>query len=104
MTVRVKLFKNMDLDQIMEIEVECFSDPWPSSFFRYSYQKSPNLFLVAFKKENILGYIIGEIREIIFSGVSHMLRMGHILNLAVHKSNRRKNSGLMSYCAKLSKS
>ena len=40
-----------------------------------------------------MGYVIGELKEIMFSGVPHRFKMGHILNIAVDTSHRRRGLG-----------
>ena len=75
------------------IESSSFADPWPKSFFSYTHNKSPDLFLVAADGDQIMGYIIGEIREIMFSGIPHRFKVGHILNVAVDTRTRRAGTG-----------
>jgi len=84
-----------DQARVNEIEVASFKDPWPTSFFTYIHGKAPDLFLVAEEGEEIVGYVIGELREIMFSGVSHRSKMGHILNIAVDKGWRRGGIGAL---------
>jgi len=57
------------------------------------HQKAPDLFLVAVQDETVLGFAVGEIREIMFSGISHKFKVGHILNIAVKKIRRRMGIG-----------
>lgn len=91
----VRPFKKEDQAKIYEIEVASFNDPWPSSFFTYIYGKAPDLFLVAVEKGEILGYVLGELRETMFSGVSYSSNMGHILNIAVKKERRNRGIGTL---------
>ena len=78
-------YREEDQARVNEIEAASFKDPWPISFFKYIHGKAPDLFLVAEEDERIVGYVIGELREIMFSGVSHRSKMGHILNIAVDR-------------------
>ncbi len=95
MSVLLRPFKKEDNTQVMEIEAESFSDAWPPSFFNYLHNKAPNLFIVAEEDGRIIGYVVGEIREIMLSGLSHMSRMGHILNIAVDKETRKRGVGTL---------
>jgi ribosomal-protein-alanine N-acetyltransferase len=91
-------FKAEDLSGVTKIEASSFPDPWPTSFFKYIHTKAPDLFIVAEGGDKIVGYVIGELREIMFSGVSHRSKVGHILNIAVDRRRRGKGigAGLMS--------
>lgn len=95
MSPTIRLYKEEDLDEISRIESTSFREPWPDSFFNYIHRKAPELFVVAEKDGEIMGYIIGELREIMFSGVSHMSKMGHILNIAVDERRRKSGVGTL---------
>lgn len=93
LSIHVRTFMVNDLDSILSIERESFDDAWPKNFFIYMYQKTPELFLVAVQEGEISGFVIGELREIMISGVSHKFKVGHILNIAVEKTKRRRGIG-----------
>ncbi len=95
MSPSTRLYREEDLPRIDAIEGTSFSNPWPTSFFQYIHGKAPNLFVVAEEGGEIVGYVIGELREIMFSGVSHMSKVGHILNIAVDKSHRKGGVGTL---------
>ena len=42
-----------------------------------------------------LDVLVGELREIMFSGLSHMSKVGHILNIAVDKTQRKGGVGTL---------
>lgn len=86
-------YREEDQSRVNEIEVASFKDPWPTSFFKYIHGKAPDLFLVAEEGERIVGYVIGELREVMFSGLSHRSKMGHILNIAIDKGWRDRGMG-----------
>ena len=88
-------FREEDLPRINDIEGMSFRDPWPSSFFQYTHRKAPDLFVVAEEGPEIVGYVVGELREIVFSGLSHMSKVGHILNIAVDKAHRKGGVGTL---------
>ena len=73
----------------MKIEAASFTDVWPDTFFTYNHRKAPELFLVAVDDDGLLGYVVGELREAMFSGRSYMSKMGHILNIAVNPERKR---------------
>lgn len=93
LSLQIRNFSQKDLFKILEIENSSFQDPWPVSFFTYIHNKSPELFLIITKGKDICGYVIGEIREIMLSGLSHRSKVGHILNIAVDKNHRKKGIG-----------
>jgi ribosomal-protein-alanine N-acetyltransferase len=90
--MRIRVSKREDLEQIQVIEATSFPAPWPISNFHYVLNRSPELFLVA-EEEKLVGYIIGEIRELIISGISHRSKAGHIMNIAVEREWRERGVG-----------
>ena len=93
MSFRLRPFTEDDLPEIARVEAASFTEVWPDTFFTYNYRKAPGLFLVAEDDEGLLGYVVGEIREAMFSGRSYMSRMGHILNIAVDPGRRKGGVG-----------
>ena len=71
-----------DLQQVMKIEDESFSDPWHVSCFQHELRKrkSHTHLYVARLKNEVIGYIV----FCIFSGE------GHIMNIAVASEYRRR--------------
>ena len=95
MSPSTRLYREEDLSRVNAIEGTSFPNPWPTSFFQYNHRKAPDLFVVAEDGGEIVGYVIGELREIMFSGVSHMSKVGHILNIAVEKAHRKGGVGTL---------
>jgi ribosomal-protein-alanine N-acetyltransferase len=95
MSPSLRPFTEDDRARVLEIEVASFAEPWPPSFFNYIHGKAPGLFIVAEDGGEIVGYVIGELREIMFSGVSHRSKMGHILNIAVDEVWRKRGIGTL---------
>jgi ribosomal-protein-alanine N-acetyltransferase len=95
MSLSLRTYDKDDQSRVTEIEVDSFPDPWPSSFFNYIHGKAPELFVVAEEEGDVVGYVIGELREIMFSGISHRYKMGHILNIAVERRCRGKGIGTL---------
>ena len=95
MSPSLRIFREEDLPRVNAIEGTSFKDPWPTSFFQYNRRKAPDLFVVAEEGDEIVGYVVGELREIMFSGLSHMSKVGHILNIAVDKTHRKGGVGTL---------
>lgn len=93
MSLNIRPFSVEDLDSVNEIENASFRKPWPTSFLTYMHVKAPNLFLVAVLENRVAGYVIGELREIMFSGIPHRYKIGHILNIAVDVDSRQLGVG-----------
>jgi len=93
LSVEVRPFKSDDLGEVRRIEGGAFTDPWPDSFFTYMHQREPDLFFVALHGGAIAGFVVGELREIMFSGLSHQFKVGHVVNIAVDGSVRRSGVG-----------
>ena len=93
MSLSVRPFRREDLNRVNEIEAASFRDSWPERFFTYVHERAPDLFLVAVYGGKIAGYVVGEMREIMFSGIPHRFNMGHIMNIAVDTSHRRRGLG-----------
>lgn len=93
MSLVIRSFRAEDMKSVNEIERASFRDPWPRSFLSYAHGKAPNLFLVADDGGAVVGYVVGEMRDIMLSGVPHRFRVGHILNIAVDGGHRRRGIG-----------
>jgi ribosomal-protein-alanine N-acetyltransferase len=82
--VRIRKFRESDLDAIMAIEVEAFSVPWSRENFRNEYEnKGVSHFVVAElqdKPGTVAGYVC----------YSLILDEVHITNFAVGKNYRRR--------------
>jgi ribosomal-protein-alanine N-acetyltransferase len=90
--MRIRRCRREDLEHIQSIETTSFPDPWPLTIFGYILDSTPDLFLVA-EEDELVGYIVGEIRELIISGISHRSKAGHVMNIAVEKEWREKGVG-----------
>ena len=90
--MEIRLCRREDLEHIQAIETTSFPDPWPLTIFGYILDRTPHLFLVAEENE-LVGYIVGEIRELIISGISHRSKAGHVMNIAVEKEWRERGVG-----------
>lgn len=71
------------LDQIAEIEAECFSHPWSKESLQGEIDNETSLFLSAVEDNKVVGYI----------GMSIVLDEGYIFNVAVSENYRNKGIG-----------
>lgn len=78
--MQIRRMKEEDLAQVAEIEKECFSLPWSEKSFRDACSRQENVYLVAAKDTEVLGYI----------GMWAVLGEGEITNVAVKPSARRQ--------------
>jgi len=79
--INTRVCSKNDIDQVLEIENECFEYPYPEYVFK-DYLGS-KLFLVAVNEERVLGYIISDIRE----------NEGVVISIAVDPAFQRKGIG-----------
>lgn len=83
--VQLRRVREEDILQIYRLERRCFSQPWPfEAFYRHLESRA---FLVATDGNDIVGYVVGAIID----GVPGPI--GHIKDLAVHPSYRRRGLG-----------
>lgn len=80
----IRVASTDDLAQVQKIEMGSYPDPWPRSIFYLMHGRAPKLFLIADKGDEVIGYIVGEIE------LRDDDRVGHVMNLAVTKSQQRK--------------
>ncbi len=74
-----------DLREVNEIEIQCFSTPWPISSFKYELKHKHSILKVGVLSGKIIGYIC----------VRTILDETQILNLAVLPLFRRRGIGTM---------
>jgi len=72
-----------DLQQVYEIERQCFTAPWSIDSFRYELSNKMTILLVASLNEHIIGYVC--LRTIV--------DVTHLLNIAVLPRFRRHGIG-----------
>lgn len=83
MLFSIRSAKKEDLNQIYNIELLSFKDPYPKYLFDIFLNDPSILFLVCLSCEKLLGYIIASLKN----------REGHIISLAVHPAFRRRKIG-----------
>lgn len=76
----VRVMSAEDIDQVTEIEKQCFSTPWARQGFLDVLGREDVLFLVACEQNTVLGYV----------GVYCTSDEGEITNVAVDPDQRRK--------------
>ncbi len=81
--IRIEPMRREDLDRVMEIEEICFSSPW--SRWMFLSEISDNPFSTSLVARNLSGRVVAYICFwIVFDEV-------HLMNLAVHPSERRRD-------------
>ena len=85
MEPEIREARKEDLTDVHRIEVGSYPDPWPRSLMHLIFGRSPTLFLVAVDDNRIIGYIISEIEW------NNDEKTGHIMNIAVDESLRRRS-------------
>ena len=96
MDIVIRKMVEDDIDEIIEIEKECFPRPW-----------SRDAFLTEIRENNLAVYLVAELdgRVVGYGGMWLVLNEGHITNIAVKKDYRGFGVGdnilqsLIYYCA-----
>ena len=78
--MEIKKMEKLHLEQIVELEKMCFSDPWSKPMLEPELTNPLSLWLVATEGEQVLGYI----------GSQSVLGAADMMNIAVHPLHRRK--------------
>lgn len=78
--MEIKKMEKLHLDQIVELEKICFSDPWSKPMLEPELTNPLSLWFVATEGEQVLGYI----------GSQSVLDTADMMNIAVHPQHRRK--------------
>jgi ribosomal-protein-alanine N-acetyltransferase len=81
--ISLRPFSKTDLSHVLEIERASFPSPWKEEFFISELRNPYSCFLVAEKKEEVIGYIC----------CWFIVDEGQILNLAVHPDSRQSGVG-----------
>ena len=85
MNVFTRKMRESDLDDVLVLEKEIFSSPWPRSAFLMEIRRPNGEYLVAEAQKEIIGY----------SGVVREERDFHVTTMAVHPAYRRM--GIATY-------
>ncbi len=83
MAMIVRCFRDRDIDEVYEVEMLSFKDPYPKPLLVFYSRLEPEGFLVAECDSRVVGYVIG-VRERGYC---------HIISIAVHPAYRRKGIG-----------
>ena len=88
---RVRLFRQEDLDRVMEINVTCLPENYSSFFYMDIYHRFPQTFLVTVIDEVIQGYVMCRI-ERAMSKVKRLslAKLSHVVSIAVMKPHRQR--------------
>ena len=82
--VNIRFMDLEDLDQVMEVEKNCFPTPWSRGAFQSELTTNQfAYYLIAVSGERVVGYI----------GVWIIIDEAHITNIAVHSDARNQGIG-----------
>jgi ribosomal-protein-alanine N-acetyltransferase len=76
----IQPMRRSDLAEVLRLEEECFPHPWTRGMLEEELRRENGAFLVARHWRELVGY----------AGIIYILEEGHVTNLAVHKTTRRK--------------
>ncbi len=80
----IRIMTVEDLDQVMLLELACFSVPWTQESFKKELTENKLARYIVIEEENqIVGY----------GGVWYIVDEGHITNVAIHPDHRKKGLG-----------
>ena len=84
MDILIREMEERDLDRIMEIEKDCFTNPW-----------SRESFLLEITENMLAKYIVAEIDGVVvgYGGIWMIIGEGHITNIAVESKYRKIGAG-----------
>lgn len=88
MTLKIREVKEDELETVYKLEREIYDTPWSWSFFKLMAGTVKDLFLVATKNNELIGYTVAELESRNEAG-----KTGHIMNIAVKKGYRKKGIG-----------
>lgn len=81
--ITVRAMTKSDIEEVLEIERQCFPVPWSLESFKKEFKNSFARYVVALIDGQIVGY----------GGVWLIIDEGHITNIAVRKGFRKKGIG-----------
>ena len=94
--ISVRAMTKSDIEEVLEIERQCFPIPWSLDSFKKEFKNSFARYVVALIDDQIVGY----------GGVWLIIDEGHITNIAVREGFRQKGvasevlKGLIEVCKK----
>jgi len=86
-TIKIRRAREKDLDIVHNIEKNIYENPWSKSFFRLMSKIADELFIIAEKESEIIGYSVGEVES------RKRGKVGHLMNIAVKKAYRNQGIG-----------
>ena len=94
MTIIRKISEN-DIEAVVALESEIFSDPWSARSIKETYEQKHALVLGAYQEDTLIGYVI----------FYYIIDEGEIARIAVSPSHRRQGvadqifAGLLDFCS-----
>lgn len=90
--IQIRPGRVKDLESICDIERKSFPTSWPKSSFEHLLLCESNIFMVATKEEEVVGYAIATVEKN-FSFKRIFEKKGHLLKIAVDEGMRRQGIG-----------
>lgn len=75
--------KTVHIKQVVKLEQQCFSDPWPEECFHSELENPISIWLVVLLHDSVIGYV----------GCQSVLGDADMMNIAVELSHRGKGIG-----------
>jgi len=91
--VKIRQLTTLDLPKILEIELDSFPEPWSQKIFEFILKNEDSYLKVAERNSQVVGYIITVIEKKVDWKNLRRAEIGHIINLAVEKKQRRQGIG-----------
>ena len=93
--VKIRQLTTLDLPKILEIERDSFPEPWSRNVFEPILNHGDSYLMIAERNSQVVGYIITVIERKTDWKNLRRVQVGHILNLAVERKQRRQGIGSM---------
>ncbi len=88
MNITYDILKREYIDQLVELERQCFALPWSRGMFLHEIDNPNAIYIVAFDGDVVAGYI----------GCWQIIFEGHITNVCVSPAYRRRGLGSDMLC------
>ncbi|KXB03456.1 hypothetical protein AKJ45_01580 [candidate division MSBL1 archaeon SCGC-AAA261F19] len=91
--IKIRPFKERDLQEVYAIERRSFPNPWPKFWFESLHLQNSADFLVASQNEDVLGYAIAKTEGKFKLWKLQVKEQGRLLKIAVKKEARHQGIG-----------
>lgn len=95
-TTTIRTFSEEDLDDVIEANLKCLPENYPSFFYLDLHERFPQAFLVAeTPSREIVGYVMCRVERGFssFGFLNGLAKKGHVISIAVLPDYRRRGIG-----------